>query len=265
MSLLGAWTLVVNGCTAPKLLGESFSFWDGASAVVISLGIACCLFSSERNSEITLDALMDRFSEPAVTCYIALVLLAIIVLRTALIWRHTQWRRAWPAVGALVGAITLATANATSGLVSNSIKYGQNQFKSWKAAILLTMFVLSMPLQVHYINVSLSLNDALFHIPVYFVIWNLLSIVTGALVYNEFGDFEERSWFLFPSGVTLLFIGVVMAAKRESTAKGYSDSLSREPQDENDSIRTPNISLEAVGNVACEDVSPDVESHDVAL
>merc|ERR1712194_884178 len=65
---------------------------------------------------------------------------------------------------------------------------------------------------------SLSLNDALFHIPLYFVVWNLFSIATSAIVYEEFAEFGARSFILFPSGVTLLFAGVIMAAKRESFA-----------------------------------------------
>mmetsp|Transcript_97181 Transcript_97181/g.153841 ORF Transcript_97181/g.153841 Transcript_97181/m.153841 type:complete len:136 (+) Transcript_97181:1-408(+) len=116
-----------------------------------------------------------------------------------------------------------------------------------------------MPLQIHYINISLSLNDALFHIPMYFVIWNLLSIVTGALVYKEMSDFEERSWFLFPAGVVLLFVGVVMSAQRESSAKGYSDSLSRDSPPREDSARRPSISDKGAGTTMCEeDVTLDV-------
>ena len=42
----------------------------------------------------------------------------------------------------------------------------------------------SLPSQLVLINMSLAINDALMHIPNFYVFWNLGSIVSGAIFYH---------------------------------------------------------------------------------
>ena len=40
-------------------------------------------------------------------------------------------------------------------------------------------------LDVHFVNKSLKFNDALLHAPVCFVLWQIFSLVCGAVMYEE--------------------------------------------------------------------------------
>lgn len=42
----------------------------------------------------------------------------------------------------------------------------------------------SLPSQLVLINMSLAINDALMHIPNFYVFWNLGSIICGAIFYH---------------------------------------------------------------------------------
>ncbi|XRB03129.1 magnesium transporter [Pycnococcus provasolii] len=100
-------------------------------------------------------------------------------------------------------------------------------------------------MQIHAINVSLGHNDALYHIPSFFVLWNLLSIMSSAVVYEEiklgsrdgesfyfFGmsltspDPLASAWALFVLGVGSLFLGVYLVASRSRTRTGSTASNS---------------------------------------
>ena len=74
--------------------------------------------------------------------------------------------------------------------------------------LIVFVFVFSLPTQLALINASLSVNDALYHIPNYYVFRNAGSIVTGAIFYDEMSKFGTVSWILFPIGVVVLFVGV---------------------------------------------------------
>lgn len=76
--------------------------------------------------------------------------------------------------------------------------------------LIVVVFVVSLPSQMALINYSLSVNDALYHIPNYYVWWNAGSIISGAIFYFEMANFDTRSWVLFPLGVIILFVGVFL-------------------------------------------------------
>ena len=81
------------------------------------------------------------------------------------------------------------------------------------ADLLTIAFAMSLPLQIHLINVSVTKNDALYHIPAFFVLWNLLSILSSAAVYEEIRITAE-SWAILVAGVACLFVGVALVASR---------------------------------------------------
>lgn len=76
--------------------------------------------------------------------------------------------------------------------------------------LIVVVFVISLPSQMALINYSLSVNDALYHIPNYYVWWNAGSIISGAIFYDEMSNFGTTSWILFPLGVIILFVGVFL-------------------------------------------------------
>lgn len=50
-------------------------------------------------------------------------------------------------------------------------RYG-NQFQG-SAFLFFAVFLVSLPAQIHFIALSLAINDMLVHIPVFYVIWQV--------------------------------------------------------------------------------------------
>ena len=60
------------------------------------------------------------------------------------------------------------------------------------------------------INMSLALNDALMHIPNFYVFWNLGSIISGAIFYQELAELTSKDIAIFFSGVVVLIVAVTL-------------------------------------------------------
>ena len=114
------------------------------------------------------------------------------------------------------GGITLLLAKAVSTLmVRGSSATGDIvNIVSWQGVVLIVVLTCVIVSQMFWINRSLAVNDALFHIPVFFVVWQCMSMLGGALVYGEFSDMELWRTLLYCLGVAVLLAGVVLSSHR---------------------------------------------------
>jgi len=85
---------------------------------------------------------------------------------------------------------------------------GDNQLGKPLSWVLITAFAVCLVAQLHFIDRSLRINDALLHVPVFYVLWNLLAMVGGGVVFEEFAGFGAADYSLFSVGAIILFLGV---------------------------------------------------------
>jgi len=117
-------------------------------------------------------------------------------------------RALYVVAGSVVGNFTALFGKAFSGLLVFTFS-GEDQFHDGFVAVIVLVFTVSLPLQIYLINKSLAVNDMLYHIPNFYVFWNIGNIVTGAVFYDETARFRLQNWVGFLCGVGLLFLGVV--------------------------------------------------------
>ena len=118
---------------------------------------------------------------------------------------------AHPAVGALIAAIAINIGKAVSELLVTTVQ-GDNQLDKPLSYVLIAAFVCCLVSQLHFIDRSLRINDALLHVPVFYVLWNLLAMVGGGVVFEEFAGFRASDYALFSLGSGILFLGVYFCA-----------------------------------------------------
>ena len=109
----------------------------------------------------------------------------------------------------MVADFTVLFGKAFSGLLLPTLM-GDNQFTSPFVVLIVLVFCVSLPTQIYLIDQSLTVNDALYHIPNFYVFWNVGSIITGAIYYEEMKNFKMANWLGFFSGVGILFMGVYL-------------------------------------------------------
>jgi len=200
VTLVGSWTLAINTLLARCLLGERTIYLDYVAVVVIFGGIAMTVFGSNSCvKDLTIKELVDQYRKGDVVVML-LVLASIIgfcffIIIMDKIKRVRAKRRGieleisrnigtvYCLVGSFVATYTVLFGKAFSGLLIPTL-LGDNQFTEPFVVLVVMVFLISLPLQLVLINVSLSVNDALFHIPNFYVFWNLGSIISGAIFYD---------------------------------------------------------------------------------
>jgi len=228
VTLLGSWSLVVSIFLANMFANEVVSKYDIASIVFIVCGIVLTVIGSDhRPNEWPLPRLIHHYEEPKV-----IVLLAILasIVAAGLIAIHLDFvarkkrvclddqsvierpsktiRALYVIVGSVVGNFTALFGKAFAGLLLFTFS-GQDQFNSPFVVVIILVFAVSLPLQIYLINASLAVNDILYHIPNFYVFWNVGNILTGAIFYEETAHFSSSNWALYVVGVLLLFGGVI--------------------------------------------------------
>jgi len=77
----------------------------------------------------------------------------------------------------------------------------------------------TVTLQIYWLNCGLARWDALFNVPVFQSFWILVSVIGGGVFYREFQGFDALQWCMFPAGVLLTVVGVVMLSQRDTTKR----------------------------------------------
>jgi len=99
-------------------------------------------------------------------------------------------RTLYVVVGSVVANFTALFGKAFSGLLTFTIS-GRDQLNDPFVVIIIVVFIVSLPLQIYLINTFLVVNNMLYHMPNFYVYWNIGNIVTGAVFYNEKVQFSE--------------------------------------------------------------------------
>eukprot|EP00286_Rhodomonas_abbreviata_P018606 CAMPEP_0181296652 /NCGR_PEP_ID=MMETSP1101-20121128/4819_1 /TAXON_ID=46948 /ORGANISM="Rhodomonas abbreviata, Strain Caron Lab Isolate" /LENGTH=440 /DNA_ID=CAMNT_0023401533 /DNA_START=220 /DNA_END=1539 /DNA_ORIENTATION=- len=228
VTLVGSWALVVNTFTASCLLHEIVHKLDVLASLFIIAGIVLTvMFSGQDSPEWPLDKIVEQYRTPQVIVMLAilatLTFSGLTVMHVDHVYRHKKADKnkalvekpsrligaLYCIVGSMVADFTVLFGKAFSGLLLPTLM-GDNQFTSPFVVVVVLVFCVSLPSQIYLIDQSLEVNDALYHIPNFYVFWNVGSIITGAIYYEEMANFELRNWLGFFSGVLILFIGVYL-------------------------------------------------------
>lgn len=246
--LVGSWALVMTLGVARFLLKEEINWWDVAACACIVTGIVLTVvFGSQTSAEWELEELLDRYEHVSVQVLIAVLASIIIgslsVMHGDYLKRKAEATRKMELIkhtgrfvgtlycltGATIACFTVLFGKAFSGLLFPLILQGDNKFSSAWAAIIVVAFLISLPSQMYLIHASLMVNDMSFHIPTFYVLWNVGSIVTSAIYYREMDNFKLRNYLGFIGGAVVLFIGC------------YFTNIASRYKHQNDALESDNV------------------------
>ena len=244
VTLVGSWSMIANTVLAAYVLGERTSRLDYVSAGIIVAGIAITVVANrtEEGTQWTVERIMARWGDPLCAAMLACLLVLVVGIAITLRVDYTRRLRVqvqagsmltkpvkvlrvlYVLLGALVAVFTVLLGKLASELIMLSLG-GNNQFTGVLSVFLASLFVLSLPLQLFLINLSLSVNTALLHVPAFYVFWNLGSILTGAVFYQEMDTFAPAQWVAFVVGFCILTFGVLLINKSEAQRAQNSSSV----------------------------------------
>jgi len=211
---LGAWSVVLNAFFACWFLHESLDFRK-------FLGMLCCLIGgvllviygpSGKVMEAQLDyrKLENLLWRPTFLIYLSFIILSLLV--TIFICWYTpignKYVIGYVTVCALLGAIIVMSSKCLSILLRLSVQGDYDQL--WNKLFLCSVISLIcfIPIQILFINSALQRFTNSQVVPVYYVLFTLSSIVSCAILFNEFRD--DLQVFPFLCGIGQTFIGVFL-------------------------------------------------------
>mmetsp|Transcript_53033 Transcript_53033/g.115180 ORF Transcript_53033/g.115180 Transcript_53033/m.115180 type:complete len:364 (-) Transcript_53033:30-1121(-) len=227
ISPLGAVTVVVNSVIATKMLKEPFGRSDviGIALTVIG-GVTFVSFApAPKGNQVRLDVTQIAERLPSASfisfavCIVAITICTIVFSRQRNNYYGEKYVWVYVLICSLLGAITVVTLKAFSGLLQLTFK-GHQQFWVLGAqgfipyGIMIT-FVLTGALQIRYLQMAMEQFGSSQVVPVYYVLFTFATMSGGAIVYHEFSFFSTiTASVLFGFGLVSTVLGVwIISAK----------------------------------------------------
>lgn len=186
--------LLVSRC----LLGEVPSGLDVAGAVLVVIGIVLCISTRPYvGDDIVYSDALASYGKIAVLGWFAGFACTVATLVCAMV--PCGLHRGL----ALAAGMTGALAETLAKLMTLAL--GANRMEDWVTIILIILVYVFCELYI--IRLSLSVNPAYVHQPVFYATWALGSITSGGLVY---GDFNVYTGHYLELALTIVGVGLVL-------------------------------------------------------
>jgi hypothetical protein len=232
ISCMGSLTLVLNMILAPLLINEDVYLRDVAvNGIVIAGTLVSVWFGPHETPAYDLDDLMKLIREPTFIMYQSLF--GIWVLSLVVVWmdlsqgvdrpyylasldlltRRDLLRFSYPALAGSIGGITAAYAKASIELIKTSI-LGNNQFRFVGTYVIISIMILSVTMQIKFLNAGLKRYEAMYVVPVYQVFWIISGILAGMFYFHEVEGLSEGQVRLFSLGAGISITGIFLHSKR---------------------------------------------------
>ena len=230
VTTLGGWSLVLSAILAIVILNESCTKYDIAGICFVMTGMVCSIVSSSHyHRDWTISRIETQYNKRHVVlafiCMLVAVVSGSVILCIDYVHRirlskemgakHVVKPKSGGVVGVLVcflaalsGNFVIVFGKAVSVLVQSFLR-GDEYHHHPIAVPLLFALIAALLIEFSLVNASLSINESLFHIPVYYVFWVIGSVVTGGVFYDELKWTTPGHMYVFIVGLFLLFTGVL--------------------------------------------------------
>ncbi|EME29427.1 Mg2+ uptake permease (NIPA), DMT family [Galdieria sulphuraria] len=224
---LGAWSVVLNAFFAAWFLHESL---DVRKAV----GMLCCIVGGillvsygpsgktmERHFDYgKLESLLWR---PAFLSYLSFIILSLLVM-IFVCWYTpigNKYVIGYVTICALLGALIVISSKCLSVLLRLSIQGEHTQLLNKLFLCSLISLICFIPIQILFINGALQRFSSSQVVPVYYVLFTLSSIISSAILFDEFHNDVLLKTIPFAIGIGQTFVGVFLLNAASSSSTLY--------------------------------------------
>eukprot|EP00455_Lapot_gusevi_P016356 TRINITY_DN1841_c0_g3_i1.p1 TRINITY_DN1841_c0_g3~~TRINITY_DN1841_c0_g3_i1.p1 ORF type:complete len:455 (+),score=74.59 TRINITY_DN1841_c0_g3_i1:121-1485(+) len=120
---------------------------------------------------------------------------------------HKFLALALPTVAGIMASITATLSKSSSELIRSSIA-DKSQFIYWQTYLILFFTICSGLIQINWMNLALKKLPQIVVVPIFFVVFTILAILAGIIVFEEYKTFRVVDWIVFPLSVALGICGI---------------------------------------------------------
>jgi len=232
---LGAVSVVSNCFLAHFVLKEHIGMRNILGVCLAIVGsIIIVLYAPSSDQQLTMDVLVQYMTEWSFIVLVTLIVLAVLVLFSLKDAVKKRYVVVYTLICSLTGALTVMCIKGVSTALVLTLQ-GHNQFYNVLPWVLVGTVVLTLMIQLKYLNLAMMHFGASEVVPVYYVLFTFCSIMAGVLLFKEYHqhcpiDNPDCHYTLFFFGGCLVtFSGVhLINSDRKLHSKassGYRDEL----------------------------------------
>jgi len=207
LALLNSWTMVSTVILANCFLREKLTLPTFLFVLWLAFGCSMVVYTGPSlNRGETLESVAKHALNPVVQC--CLVVIPIIFLAVNSLQRQVVNKKVMTLSYTLIAAtfawLSALISKCTSSLTFTSLTSGGDVFMHWEYWSLYPLLMLFAGINIHYINISLSRDDATFIVPLYEITSITGQVILGGLFFDEFSLMASQQFLSF--GVSLVFV-----------------------------------------------------------
>lgn len=218
LACLTCWSTVVTFVVAPIFLDETVTVFRLMSVCVMIFGCSWVIMSGPRVYRVfTVDILLTGLGNIIFQVLTGLALLYLICCAGMALMSKSSPRLSafqYVSVAAIIGWYSVLSAKVTSGLVFSTWHHAQNQFDRWESWVMMVTMVVLAVSNLHFINMALSVGDAVYVVPVYEAMSILGQTLLGGIFFNEFQHLSTFGLINFCLGLSCILLGIFFLARK---------------------------------------------------
>ncbi|KAI9498286.1 magnesium transporter NIPA-domain-containing protein [Zychaea mexicana] len=185
---LGALSVVISAVLSSIFLKERLTFQGKVGCVQCILGSVVIVLHAPEEG--TSDTSIENFKHLIVSVgFLVYAGLAVVVSCVLVFFCAPRWGKTnmlvYISVCSLIGSLSVAFTQAFGASIIHSITIS-NQFTNWFIYLILALTIITLVLEVVYLNKALNLFNTAVVTPTYYVLFTTLTIVSSTVLYQGF-------------------------------------------------------------------------------
>lgn len=224
---LGAWSVVLAAVLAHAFLGEPTTRRNVS-------GIALCVSGafligtagpdlSATEEELDMEAVTTLIARTPFVVFMALTLAGIALL--VAVGRFTslgdEYIVVHIGVSSLLGGVTVVAAKALATFLRLMLQ-GNSQLGNWLPLVLVVVLAVAIVTQLRYLNLAMARFGNSQVVPVYYVLFTICAMTSGAIMFKEFDQLKPTNLPFF-IGIAATMSGVFLVARETENVDPEKD------------------------------------------
>lgn len=197
---IGSLTIVSNAIIAPLMHKEKLTFRVGVYTLIVFAGCLTSVLSASHENTIHHTKDVSGMLSSATSAGYMIGLLTALAFSLNYADSFSTWLPAL--ISAIFGSLSVTSAK----ILNNSVVYDRELDE--KLVMVMAFQVVLVGMQLIWLNIALSLADALLVVPVFTSSWIIFTAISGGMMYGEFNKFTSTQAVLFPLGIATCCFGV---------------------------------------------------------
>ncbi|KAF4621214.1 hypothetical protein D9613_000094 [Agrocybe pediades] len=182
---LGALSVVICAILSSLFLNEKLSFFGWLGCALCILGSVIIALNGPKEGTIgQIKEFQKLFLAPGFLAFISVLIVSSLVIVFYFAPKYGKRSMLWYIfVCSMIGGISVSVTTGLGAAIVTTAK-GDNQFKFWFMYFLFAFVVITLLVEIYYLNIALALFNTAMVTPTYYVIFTFFSMLTTIVLFQ---------------------------------------------------------------------------------